>query len=168
MEKVMLPNNRIHDCVTDDDLRLYNNIVDVVQRLVSQANGSLDSKGCRLPYNCHSMCRAFARVYPKLACVDGYHFTVKILTEGGFRPEIAATTQHSWLRTPSDAIIDPTPVSLLSLNPIMFPAKDPIGETYAGTYLEFPDVMKKVDIGKVISNAREWELLIRKINDTPF
>ena len=164
----MFANDRLRECVSNSDLFIYSEIVDIVRKMIFDSRNIRDARGQQLQYNCHSICRALAAVYPKLTVVDGYHFSVEIRTDGWIRPKVTGRTMHSWLKTPDGAIIDPRPTSVLSLNPIMFPSEDKVGETYAATYMEFPSILKEIDMQKVEETARAWELVIRELNDIPF
>lgn len=79
-----------------EDLRLFNRIRRVVQRMPSPDLGT-DENGKKILLSCHMLARALARFFP-VGCQDGYF--------GGY-------CDHSWLVTTSGLIIDVYPVAVV-------------------------------------------------------
>ena len=68
---------------------------------------------------CHSICRAISHLLPLLKVVDGKYI-------GMMFPEIDGKTQiqfaecdHSWLVTPDGSILDPYPVGVFTVAPLL-------------------------------------------------
>ncbi len=118
----MLNNPRLRDGITEEDCILYRRGRFILENLIKN-NAELAVYGEDLLYNCHSICRALVIHIPQLRVADGYHFTVEIEVKNEYKPVIREITIHSWLLCPSGSIIDPCPVSIMTVEPIFFHLK---------------------------------------------
>ena len=65
-----------------------------------------------LDIDCHTIARLISRIFPELTLVDGYIIGLDIKSSNDTIPTV--NTDHSWLQTPDQAIIDPYPMGLIS------------------------------------------------------
>src|SRR3989344_5946553 len=95
--------------VSDEDCELLSQIGDVMRALPEIDLGRTE-EGRPILVSCHMLCRAFAAVFSRLECKDGYVYLV------GY-----SWIQHSWLRL-GKRIVDPYPVGILAFGagPLMF------------------------------------------------
>lgn len=91
--------------IPGEDLLLFQRIERAVQEMPDIDLGK-DKEGMPILVSCHMVARAIARIFPEVACEDGYF--------------IKRGVRHSWLvikRNP-ELLIDPYPVALVG-GPIM-------------------------------------------------
>ena len=81
--------------------------------------------------NCHSICRALAIIIPQLKVVDGL-----FLGLSQKKSSKAVRANHSWLLTPDRAIIDPYPVGIISMSPLLVPTKGKYSSFYSGFFFK--------------------------------
>lgn len=112
-------------------------------------------------YNCHSICRALAKAIPELSLVDGNFMGLKHMRKGGKLSFAIRLSSHSWLQTPDNAIIDPYPVGLLVVNPILVVNKGIYAPFGGKMYVPDNMVTKKIATREVANKSRKlYQLLL--------
>ena len=106
-----------------EDRELLAEIATLLGQVIETANATLPDKVLdHFTFNCHSVCRALQCVFgkEKVAVVDGSYLGIDIGTET--KQVDFKLNDHSWLTTPSGAIIDPYPtgiIGIISLCPLL-------------------------------------------------
>jgi hypothetical protein len=93
-------------------------------------------------FECHSTCRAIAEHIGELKVVDGHYLGVSRRRRNDVKLRYCA---HSWLTTPSGSIIDPYPVGIFSVNPIMVITRGKYKSFGGNLYWEDKKVTEVID-----------------------
>ena len=102
-------------------------------------------------FRCHSICRALAWKFKgRVSLVDGHFLSIKIQ---GNSFEIISC-RHSWLLTENGSIIDPYPIGMIVMSPILFVKSGSYKEFSEGHY--FPDK-------KVLEEVAQKDISMRKL-----
>jgi hypothetical protein len=132
-----------------EDRVLLGTIHNLLSNVIETAGRTLSDKVLdNFVFNCHSVCRALQEVLGKdrVTVVDGQYLGINITPEGKEKIEFQMH-DHSWLVTPTGAIIDPYPtgiIGIISLCPLLVVNSGPY-RVYGGSrYIPCPDVTKRV------------------------
>ena len=110
-------------------------------------------------FDCHSIVRGIAGHVQKLDVQSGYYYGVEVGPDEG----VVTTMKmdHSWLRTPDGAIIDPYPGGFFTHQPILVPTKGHLAPFGGNLYRFDQDVFETHSTSlKVLVHAREvFEIL---------
>jgi|GEM_PF-1320875 len=118
-------------------------------------------------FNCHSVCRALQEVLGKkqVIVVDGYYVGIDMGTRENEQVEFQMN-DHSWLTTPTGAIIDPYPtgvIGIISLCPLLVVNSGP-WRVYGGSrYIPSTTVAERVGTRKT---WRKSQLLAKVIRES--
>lgn len=148
------------------DFKLLGRVSETCQA-VGDYSRAFPKKSRKVRYRCHSICYALVRLVPGLRVQDGTYLGFETRRETGrlhFKPRI---WNHSWLQTPSGAVIDAYPIGFISFGgPIIVASGKRLGPF--GTNYYVPDeraarefLTKKVRreteiLHKFIVEALEW------------
>lgn len=111
-------------------------------------------------YNCHSICRALAKIFPKLVVVDGCVVGIRRISRKSGAIELKfGYYPHSWLVGPKGSIIDPYPVGSIS-QPLLIPTRGDLTAFGAGLYIPDPRLTPNFTKPKIL---RLTEALIEHI-----
>jgi len=115
-------------------------------------------------FQCHSVCRAIARLYTSLKVVDGVYVGITYTMEKGkvtrWKP---ATYPHSWLMAPRGSIIDAYPVACIS-SPFLVRTTGELAAFGGGLYVPQPERKKQYESAKVMENTDKLLKILRRIN----
>lgn len=105
-----------------------------------------------LRYECHSICLALKRAIPELTLVHGCYLGLEITKKPEQFEYDVRNCRHSWLTTSDGAIIDPYPVGVLTVNPLIIGNSDYnlFGRAF---YYEQPTVVREINYRKVWRQA---------------
>lgn len=135
------------EALTPRDHELHQAVCNLTLRVTNQCIADL-----RRTYiiNCHSISRAIAKHIPDLKVMSGLHVSYKIISDGKC---IMTQTTHSWLTTPDGAIIEVYSPTLISIAPIIIPAKGEYAEANSGVYVASESVA-----GFMYKHVNTWRL----------
>ncbi len=90
--------------ISKHDQKLYEEICTIAGLIPCDFGLGNDRNGNRIELSCHIVVRAFAHVFEKVRCVDGY---------------FSAGFPHSWLETDHFSLIDVYPVAVIG-GPLLY------------------------------------------------
>jgi hypothetical protein len=134
--------------VTDMDMALLVKVAKIMTRLFDRNHDRRHS--FVLNFDCHSICRAISLYLPELRTIDGSYAGYEHVVEDKVLRMRPCWSKHSWLLTPDLAIIDPHPVGIITLAPLLAVGKGKYAHFGGGLYI--PDIR----IQQSISNKRLW------------
>ncbi len=143
------------------DHGLFYKVVELLIHFTDYAEAHRESMRDPIP-ECHSICRALAKMIPGLKVVDGNYIGLKQIRRKGktyFKLRYAA---HTWLVTPGGAIIDPYPIGFFSANPVMVVGKGTYKPFGQGHYMPDKSTTKTHVTAEVLFKARELTRLFRQ------
>ena len=114
-------NSTLHESVTDADRNQMIKVWELMNKI-----GKIH---LRVPHNhtfqinCHSLSRVIAAHLSSLKVVTGYFLGLDPLSQHGEKRVKIRNCEHSWLVTPDGAIIDPYPVGVIALCPLLIPTR---------------------------------------------
>ncbi len=153
----MIYDTDVGNGATDQDRDL---LCEVFERMRNLRKGLKNYPRERLPrFQCHSICRALFLDLPKgsLRLIDGMYVGFPI-REGDKK---LYTCSHSWLLTPSDNIIDPYPVGVMSLSPLLLVTSGNLGPFTSGHYWQTDEVTRRVSGRNMWRKARVCRSLMQ-------
>jgi hypothetical protein len=132
-----------------EDRELLFEICTLLSDVIETAGRTLSDKVLdNFVFNCHSVCRALQEVLGKdrVTVVDGHYVGIDTGTRESEFVEFQMN-DHSWLTTPTGAIIDPYPtgiIGIISLCPLLVVNSGPY-RVYGGSrYVPNTDVARRV------------------------
>jgi len=145
----MLYNKSLFKEVDEESKGLYLEIIDLSMKLDKLDQ---DIRNIIPGFECHSLCRAFARLIPELRFVDGFYIGISCENPTDEKPRLKPHfCHHTWLETPKGLIIDPWPVGIISLNALLVVNKGKYSPYGAGHYIEDQNSLKNV-----ITRSVKW------------
>ncbi len=104
-------------------------------------------------FNCHSICRGLCLHIQdgSIRCVDGLFLGAKISRNG--KSATMTNCDHSWLVTRNGNILDPYPVAIMSIAPILLITKGTYKYYGGGRYLHDAEVTKRIETSEVLRKA---------------
>ncbi len=142
--------------VTQQDEDLYMEVCIIIRTLfvIRDRQKITNSKWTLNPMECHSISRLISLIFKKLNLVDGYLIGLDLVP--GENKVKLVHTNHSWLCTPDNAIIDPYPMGIISkTSALLLPTSGTIYCPHGGNlYHERNDVRNHFDVPKCWRNAR--------------
>lgn len=161
----MLINSRILRGITARDEDLYAKVSSTISQLCGY-NQVLRKEKKQFYYSCHSICRALALTIPELTVVDGVYISLSAApskdAESDYWYDNFGATTHSWLVTPDRAIIEPYPVGVIALSPLLIPTRNKAPESGAGLYVPKPTVTAKVVSRKIYRQSQTVAMFIHE------
>ncbi len=141
------------------DRKFWHKTIDI---LAAYVNFVLTIKNENFDICCHDICRALAKHIPGLRVVDGNFVGMRQVMKSGELHMKLTYCSHSWLITPSGAIIDPYPVGLIACNPIILPKRG-IGKHFGySSYLKESSVKKAINTKKTRDTSNRLARLMKK------
>lgn len=142
--------------VTDGDIELLHQVCIMLRALCFTGGVKVktDPKWKIVQMECHSISRFLSLVFKELTLVDGILIGLDLLPEEN--KVTVANTNHSWLRTPDGAIIDPYPMGLISTtSALLIPTSQTRYCIHGGNlYHENLSVREHFDVAQCWRNAR--------------
>lgn len=131
--------------ITQRDKDLFTAVTNIIYRLhdVLTPQQNLIKMEYR-NFNCHVICRAISFYIPELHTITGSYVGLEQKRENGTLTMEPTWSQHSWLLTPDDAVIDPHPVGVISVSPLLAVGKGDHTPYGKGLYVPDWDITKKV------------------------
>jgi len=159
----MFFSNENTNAVTEQDISLTYEVCAVLQTLRVVRRNIANTTEERMPImDCHSISRLLALIFKELTLEDGTLIGLDhTLVEG----KVAMVhTDHSWLRTPDRAIIDPYPMGIISPTlALLIPTSKTRYRVHGGNhYHENPSVRERFDVEQSLKNAHSCRLLLSK------
>ena len=135
---------------TKEDKKL---LIQVSEFIIKVYDNSQKQKGHEeRSFECHSICRAVCLAIPDLRCVDGVYMGIDMdAATGDYKLYSCA---HSWLVLQSGSIIDPYPVGILSIGPLLIVNKGNYRVFSGGRYIEKPEALDQICFRKTWRKAR--------------
>ena len=165
----MVHNEEVLSNLSREDKRLLVKVMDIFLMTQKYVQNILQGTGELPLFECHSTCRAIALHVQELMVVDGHYIGVSRKRR---RDKVDARLRyctHSWLVTPSGSIIDPYPVGILSMNPILIVTRGKYKSFGGGLYWPNAEVTRIIDtkelrervkiLSRVISEAQNPHLI---------
>ncbi|MBP6949255.1 MAG: hypothetical protein KBC41_03745 [Candidatus Pacebacteria bacterium] len=90
---------------------------------------------------CHSLTRILAHNIPELRVIDGHYLGLTNIYASSY---IVTRTEHSWLLTPDNTILETCPLGFLSAMPFLIPTKGESLHTGGTHYLTNPELGEKI------------------------
>ena len=106
--------NETTEAVTKEDNALHLQVCIMLRAFcfVGARQARTNPNWSMLQVDCHAIARVISLIFKNLTLVDGYIIGLRI--NPGENTATIVHTDHSWLRTPSGAILDPYPMGLIS------------------------------------------------------
>ncbi|MEN9647267.1 MAG: hypothetical protein RLY57_71 [Candidatus Parcubacteria bacterium] len=155
----MLFSTGITDHVSKRDLDLYCHTLGVVTKARAALEKHPHHK--KLSFECHSICRALAKVIPELTLVDGHYLGLRIVNEEGEKRVQVGTATHSWFCTPDDSIIDPYPVGYLTPSPVLVVNRGPYKPFGGDHYIPLASVTREISNRELFRKTQILYSIIR-------
>lgn len=153
----MFENRALISSVTEDDVCLFHKISGLLHKITPYV---LLCGKVRIFANCHSIARTLAETVHELKVVDGYYAGI---TTDDDSSHVMTHTEHSWLITPDNAIIECFPVGLMSPNPLLIPTKGKYAHAGSGYYLTSQKLAEEI-CRKIVNRTMFRQVrVIRKI-----
>lgn len=125
---ILRESSGLSDHVTNEDRVMFYMIATLLHNIPNDE---------RYKYNCHTLSRAIAGALQEATVVSGHLLGLEQVKQQGFAIRYC---NHSWIKTPDGAIIDPYPVGCINLQPMLIPAKPNIYSPFGRCmYVESPD-----------------------------
>ncbi len=137
--------------VTKLDKHLMVEVTKIIKALFDH-NHSITSDR-RLNFDCHSICRAISLYLPALVTIDGSYAGYKHITRKGVLRMRPCYSRHSWLLTPDRAVIDPHPVGVITLAPLLAIGQGKDAPFGSGLYIPDMRIHKSVSTREMRKKA---------------
>ena len=157
----MIFNTALDGALSKGDRELWLKVLDAVMVAGDQGR-KLPKHYSGVTVECHSICRGLAMHISGLKLVDGHYIGLDSTEKEGGREFEIRHCDHSWLETPSGAIIDPYPVGFLATNPIVIPSTGKYLPFAKGSYVPSHSVTSKIATRKT---HRKSLFMLRLIRD---
>ncbi len=140
----MILNDALLTETTRQDRAIWCKVMDAAL-LFDKYHGSKQGRGIsKWKFECHSICRALAKVIPRVVVGTGYYVGVRLRKGKKGTRATPIFAEHSWLITPSGAIIDPYPVGFLAATAALVVGKGPYKRWGSNLYLPSKRVAARV------------------------
>jgi hypothetical protein len=162
----MLFTNITTKSVSEKDFCLMRNAVITLRVLLSiNMKMVVTNKNWKYPgFDCHSVARFMSIIMTNCRLIDGY--IIGLNKEGD--KYVSVTTNHSWITTPDNAIIDPYPMGVISTGSvILMPSNENIYNVH-GSNLYVPDPVasrSRFSESDSWKNAFSYKRTIKKYSD---
>lgn len=159
--------NCLADNLSKNDTEAFCEVVDLLNRALDFMK-PYSGFNCNTPYRCHSLCDAIAFSLEKcgLKVVDGLYLGLVPSTPGSDNSFNIYKCEHSWLVTLDQTIIDPYPVGIFNVNPIIIPAKGEYVQYGYNFYVPDRSVGEKVRKKKLIIESERWKRIMKKAKNS--
>jgi len=152
--------------ITNKDEELFVLVTNIIYALSDEWKKSrirpLDME--YLNFNCHSICRAISIISPDLHVVSGSYVGLKhiSLKEDDLKLD-PCWNDHSWLVTPDGAIIDPHPVGVITVAPLLAVGKGKNAPHGYGLYVPDWRIVTKITNRKLIRQSHCLHEFIKRL-----
>lgn len=156
--------NENTEAVTEQDISLHHEVCIMLRTLcfVGGRKVKTNSQWRVIEMECHSISRLMSLVFKELTLVDGILIGLDLLPEEN--KVTMVHTNHSWLRTPDGAIIDPYPMGIISsTTALLVPTSKTRYCVHGGNYYhENPSVRDRFNVAQCWRNARSCLRSLKK------
>jgi hypothetical protein len=153
----MIYSDAVEDAINASDRKLLFKTSDLLWKAYDKMKDCPKKK--QPTFHCHSICRALCLAIPdgSVRCVDGRFIGFEIADDLQTKTWACA---HSWLVTQSGTILDPYPVGIMSIAPILVFAKGAYKPFGAGHYREDIEVRQEFSLPETWRKARVLSKLL--------
>jgi hypothetical protein len=158
----MILNNALMQSVSRQDKVIFTEVIKLVKFARDYVDSLPEQKRKKLPpFECHSMCRGIVKHLKGCTVVDGHYFGIE-RAHNKKRCGLSRFAHHSWLRTPSGAIIDLYPVGFITITPVLVVNRGTYKAFGSGFYIPDKNVQRSFGRLRITHKSRVLSELIGK------